>query len=336
MSDFAAAVACEEGDDDAPDDETCAVDDDEQDELPGHHDRRRTVRAKTVSVKQMRPQEVRFEGALWPSMGVPRPRRRADCRSVERPCPFVGCRHHLFLDVTGNGSIKYNFPDLQPEELPETCSLDIADAGGKPLWRVGELMNMTRERIRQVEEEAVGRLRAVGGLKALRGTHGPIERESFLPDPGMFAEKPSEGIAEVAPSAPQEVEKMGAPKTSDEQIITAIGAGPTSTQAAAIALGVCPEGLTPRLEKLRDEGRVSGGERGTGTGRPRLWSAGTGKAGKAKASPTPTKKAKRAAAPSGTIASLLEREIDRQAHLRAAAILRAHADAIEAEAGSAA
>ena len=48
-----------------------------------------------------------------------------------------------------------NFPDLEPEELTQnigdTCSLDVADRGDTTLDRCGELMNVTRERIRQIE-----------------------------------------------------------------------------------------------------------------------------------------------------------------------------------------
>lgn len=95
-------------------------------------------------------------------LDVERPRKRGDCDAVERPCPFVGCRHNLFLDVDeGNGSIKYNFPDREPDEVdPErSCALDIAALGGGTLEDIGELANVTRERIRQIEAKALTRLR---------------------------------------------------------------------------------------------------------------------------------------------------------------------------------
>jgi len=43
--------------------------------------------------------------------------------------------------------------------MPATCALDVADRGGITLEEVGEILNLTRERIRQVE---------VGGLLQLR------------------------------------------------------------------------------------------------------------------------------------------------------------------------
>jgi hypothetical protein len=98
-----------------------------------------------------------------------RPRTRADCENGPRPCPWVSCKHHLYLDVNpGTGSIKLNFPDLEPWELQHTCALDRADdgagEGGLTLEEVGDALNVTRERIRQMEEQALAR---AGGKAAL-------------------------------------------------------------------------------------------------------------------------------------------------------------------------
>jgi len=91
---------------------------------------------------------------------LPRPRTRADCENVPRPCPFVSCAHHLFLDVNEDtGTIKLNHPTKEPWELVETCALDVADAGGITLDGVGVLVGLSRERIRQVEDRALAKLR---------------------------------------------------------------------------------------------------------------------------------------------------------------------------------
>ncbi|HET8732146.1 MAG TPA: sigma factor-like helix-turn-helix DNA-binding protein, partial [Anaeromyxobacteraceae bacterium] len=91
-----------------------------------------------------------------------RPRSRADCASGPRPCMFISCKHHLYLDVNpATGSIKLNFPDKEVWELNETCALDVADRGGITLEEVGSIMNLTRERIRQVETRGLLKLRAV-------------------------------------------------------------------------------------------------------------------------------------------------------------------------------
>lgn len=91
----------------------------------------------------------------------PRPRTRAECKDGIRPCPYVGCRHHLYLDVNPeNGTIKLNFPHLEVWEMKETCSLDVADRGGGTLDEVGVRLNLTRERVRQIELSAGALIKA--------------------------------------------------------------------------------------------------------------------------------------------------------------------------------
>jgi len=99
-------------------------------------------------------------GKLLDTPDVERPRTRGDCASMPRPCPFVNCGHHLYLDVEERtGSLKLNFPHLEPWELAETCALDVADRGGTTLEAAGALVNITRERVRQVEERILRKLR---------------------------------------------------------------------------------------------------------------------------------------------------------------------------------
>jgi hypothetical protein len=84
-----------------------------------------------------------------------RPQTRADCEAGERPCPYLSCRYHLYLDVNAAGGIQLNFPDKELHELEETCALDVAERHGATLEHVGSLMNVTRERIRQLETKAL-------------------------------------------------------------------------------------------------------------------------------------------------------------------------------------
>ncbi len=46
--------------------------------------------------------------------------------------------------------------------MEQTCSLDVAQAGGLTLEEVGRIMNLTRERIRQVEAHGIDKLRSTG------------------------------------------------------------------------------------------------------------------------------------------------------------------------------
>ncbi len=140
--------------------------------------RRRTrPRSKTIAMKRLTREELRVGALLYPPVDDLRPATRADCQQLEqRPCPWVACKFHLYLDVNPEtGSIKLNFPDLEPWELPHTCSLDVAEKGGITLEEVGEIMNLTRERIRQVEVRGLIKLKMASpspdelGAALLRG-----------------------------------------------------------------------------------------------------------------------------------------------------------------------
>jgi hypothetical protein len=124
--------------------------------------RKRTrPRSKTIAMKRLTREELRRGALLYPPVDTPRPTSRVECAVEQRPCPWVACKHHLYLDVNPEtGSIKINFPDLEPWDLPETCALDVADRGGITLEEVGEIMNLTRERIRQVEVRGLQKIRA--------------------------------------------------------------------------------------------------------------------------------------------------------------------------------
>ena len=107
----------------------------------------------------MTKEQLRLGRLLYPEEDHERPTSRACCESSERPCPFVSCKYHLYLDVNPEtGSIKLNFPDIEVWEMNETCALDIAKRGGVTLEEVGEIMNLTRERIRQLEMSGLSKL----------------------------------------------------------------------------------------------------------------------------------------------------------------------------------
>lgn len=140
--------------------------------------RKREVRARTISVKRMTKRELELGRLLYPDVeDVVKPKTRAECLNGERPCPFVSCKHHLYLDVSARtGAIKLNFPDLEVWEMTETCALDVADRGGTTLEEVGAIMNLTRERIRQVEVKGLAKLQALKDMNALRDyvDEGPV------------------------------------------------------------------------------------------------------------------------------------------------------------------
>lgn len=90
---------------------------------------------------------------------IVRPKTRADCVNVPRPCPFVSCRYNLYLDVSDNGRrIRINFKG-EPDEMPVSCALDLAEDGPRGLIDVGQLIGTSKERARQVEEVAMEKLK---------------------------------------------------------------------------------------------------------------------------------------------------------------------------------
>ncbi len=100
-----------------------------------------------------------------PSPAYRRPQTRGDCEDMPRPCPFVACRYHLAFDVLGGGGVRENFPDLVSmeddspldlEKMPATCALDEADRNGLEDTAVGVRMNLSRERVRQLELKILG------------------------------------------------------------------------------------------------------------------------------------------------------------------------------------
>jgi len=118
---------------------------------------------------------------LYPEAEHTRPATRAEC-GEERTCPYVSCEYHMYLDIAkGRDRIRLNFPDLEVEDMRETCVLDLAERGGEPgtgqgvgltLEAVAACMNLTDERVRQIEIAALGKLRRSRRVARLRDEVG--------------------------------------------------------------------------------------------------------------------------------------------------------------------
>lgn len=122
--------------------------------------RKRPTRAVTIDVSRISKRERAEARAEYPDAEHERPATRGACAEGERPCPYAACPHHLYLDMSSNGNIKVNFPDLEPTDLANSCALDVADGGPRTLEQVADLMNLQRERVRQIERDALTKLRA--------------------------------------------------------------------------------------------------------------------------------------------------------------------------------
>lgn len=105
------------------------------------------------------PEEQKILRLLQPE----RPPNRSICEQGVRPCPYVSCRYHLYLDVRGDGVLRVNFPEREPDEMMASCALDMAEDGPRTLDQVAGLMGMSKERARQLEASAFEKIRTALG-----------------------------------------------------------------------------------------------------------------------------------------------------------------------------
>ncbi len=94
------------------------------------------------------------------------PLTREHCANIPRPCPHVSCRHHIYLDVVGKDIIRNSAVPLW--EMTDSCSLDVAERGGVTLETVAELMGVTTDGARKIQERALLKLDAIRDMEALR------------------------------------------------------------------------------------------------------------------------------------------------------------------------
>jgi hypothetical protein len=135
--------------------------------------------------RELREEEPQEEEEILLS----KPKKRSDCASVPRPCPFISCKYHLYLDVTEIGTIRFNYPDTEIEDLRVSCTLDVVESGEKVLEAVGEIFGITRERIRQIESKALDRLRR-------KIEYSPVKQDLllYLADSGRHEEQRSKDL----------------------------------------------------------------------------------------------------------------------------------------------
>lgn len=137
--------------------------------------RQRPPLTRAVAVDRLTRAEVQRGAEEFPpsiNAEFPKPRTFGECESQAlgtqtNPCPFVSCKHHLYLDVTRDGNILLLHPEREPWEIEHTCSLRVADDGEHTLEEVGAHMRITRERVRQVIDRVI--VIARGRFSYLRG-----------------------------------------------------------------------------------------------------------------------------------------------------------------------
>jgi hypothetical protein len=85
-----------------------------------------------------------------------KPRTRAECANVPRPCPYASCKYHLAVDVAPNGQLTQH---KNPEDMPAnmSCALDATEEGGLTGEEIGLAIGATRQRAEQLLEQALRR-----------------------------------------------------------------------------------------------------------------------------------------------------------------------------------
>lgn len=164
-----------------------------------------SIRTSRITARALDQGALDYPVAEWAAHE--RPKTRGDCLpggcNEARPCPFVSCRHHLYLSVKTTGSITlHHGPGVEPWELAESCALDVAergrtgvdhglpDVGHATLEEIGALVGITRERVQQIVERGLAAIVAgVDTATALAALDNALERTG-------------EGRAPVPPSLP--------------------------------------------------------------------------------------------------------------------------------------
>jgi len=73
------------------------------------------------------------------------------CMEDGDPCPRSECRHHVHNSAKESQVAKSALSR-------NTCALKLANRGGITLDEIGDLLGLTRERVRQIEVHALGKL----------------------------------------------------------------------------------------------------------------------------------------------------------------------------------
>lgn len=127
------------------------------------------MRSKTIPPYKLTAEELRLKEELDATFPQVKVENRSQCRCGPRPCPIVSCKYHLYTDIkVPNGSLVRNFGFMEIDLMNESCVLDVAERGAHTLEEIGEMLNLTRERIRQIERDALKKLEPLGGLELIK------------------------------------------------------------------------------------------------------------------------------------------------------------------------
>jgi hypothetical protein len=78
------------------------------------------------------------------------------CRKLPGPCPHTACRFNLTFERRDNRGAKP--AEIHLPVVRESCALEAAERGGMTLEEVASRFSITRERVRQIELNALAKL----------------------------------------------------------------------------------------------------------------------------------------------------------------------------------
>lgn len=85
------------------------------------------------------------------------PATRAECPK-ERPCPHARCRHNLKIEIRSGR--------IYETKAVASCALDIADEGEHSQVEVAHALGTSRQRVQQLEETAIAKLKRSARTRA--------------------------------------------------------------------------------------------------------------------------------------------------------------------------
>lgn len=117
-----------------------------------------------LSLRKLSLAELRVAAFVYPERGYWRPQTRGDCINGVRPCPYAGCRHHLYLDVAKNGTLRFDRKGELSDRTAPSCALDVVrdNPDGLSCAELGEVMGTTSSRAHQEITNAIFKAKRMG------------------------------------------------------------------------------------------------------------------------------------------------------------------------------
>lgn len=200
-------------------------------------------RAVTTSIKRLAKREL-FAGQAACNETLPPLGTYTECKetkrgSAENPCAHVRCKWSLAVDVSersgairvfeNRGVDEHGVPVVDPHAMVATCALYEAERGGLTLEEAGDAMNLTRERVRQIETRALAKIRRAAPDLALLLADEPLGS-----DLGSVHTRPAARVTRAVPVEYAGTGLINLTNAEVDRAILRLGSAGPATYARAI------------------------------------------------------------------------------------------------------